>query len=200
MNSIDHIPNNLYILLLSLNRRVFNPNDALKSLNLPSSHAKVLFYLIHNGANPISKVAKDLSISKPNMTPIVDKLVNDGYIERYCDDNDRRVILIKHTKSACNLFKSLETQVKNNIYNKIKVLDEKNDFDKVIVLGDLYYTGSVPILKKLFDYIAMGSITNCFVLQTNDFSLKNTIENIGFQMCGILKKELDSGDVDVYVL
>ena len=58
------------------------------------------------------------------MTPIVDKLVNDGYIERYCDDNDRRVILIKHTKSACNLFKSLETQVKNNIYNKIKVLDE----------------------------------------------------------------------------
>ncbi|WP_302654015.1 MarR family winged helix-turn-helix transcriptional regulator [uncultured Clostridium sp.] len=124
MNSIDHIPNNLYILLLSLNRRVFNPNDALKSLNLPSSHAKVLFYLIHNGANPISKVAKDLSISKPNMTPIIDKLVNDGYVERYCDDNDRRVILIKHTKSACNLFKSLEAQVKSNIYNKIKVLDE----------------------------------------------------------------------------
>ncbi len=27
--------------------------------------------------------------------------------------------------------------------DKIKVLDEKNDFDKVIVLGDLYYTGSV---------------------------------------------------------
>ena len=133
MNSIDHIPNNLYILLLSLNRRVFNPNDALKSLNLPSSHAKVLFYLIHNGANPISKVAKDLSISKPNMTPIIDKLVNDGYVERYCDDNDRRVILIQttpkaleflNTKSACNLFKSLEAQVKNNIYNKIKVLDE----------------------------------------------------------------------------
>lgn len=58
------------------------------------------------------------------MTPIIDKLVNDGYVERYCDDNDRRVILIKHTKSACNLFKSLEAQVKNNIYNKIKVLDE----------------------------------------------------------------------------
>ena len=110
MNSIDHIPNNLYILLLSLNRRVFNPNDALKSLNLPSSHAKVLFYLIHNGANPISKVAKDL--------------VNEGYVERYCDDNDRRVILIKHTKSACNLFKSLEEQVKINIYNKIKNLNE----------------------------------------------------------------------------
>ena len=120
MNSIDHIPNNLYILLLSLNRRVFNPNDALKSLNLPSSHAKVLFYLIHNGANPISKVAKDLSISKPNMTPIIDKLVNEGYVERYCDDNDRRIILINHTKSACNLFKSLEEQVKINIYNKIK--------------------------------------------------------------------------------
>ena len=68
--------------------------------------------------------AKDLSISKPNMTPIIDKLVNEGYVERYCDDNDRRVILIKHTKSACNLFKSLEEQVKINIYNKIKNLNE----------------------------------------------------------------------------
>ena len=124
MNSIDNIPNNLYMLLLSLNRRIFNPNDTFKSLNLVPSHAKVLFYLIHNGAHPISKVAKDLSISKPNMTPIIDKLVNEGYVERYCDDNDRRVILIKHTKSACNLFKSLEKQVKVNIYNKIKNLDE----------------------------------------------------------------------------
>ena len=58
------------------------------------------------------------------MTPIIDKLVNEGYVERYCDDNDRRVILIKHTKSACNLFKSLEEQVKINIYNKIKNLNE----------------------------------------------------------------------------
>ena len=112
------------MLLLSLNRRIFNPNDTFKSLNLVPSHAKVLFYLIHNGAHPISKVAKDLSISKPNMTPIIDKLVNEGYVERYCDDNDRRVILIKHTKSACNLFKSLEEQVKINIYNKIKNLNE----------------------------------------------------------------------------
>lgn len=63
------------MLLLSLNRRIFNPNDALKSLNLVPSHAKVLFYLIH-------------------------------------------------TKSACNLFKSLEEQVKVNIYNKIKNLNE----------------------------------------------------------------------------
>ena len=38
-------------------------------------------------------MAKDLSISKPNMTPIIDKLVKEGYVDRYYDDNDRRVIL-----------------------------------------------------------------------------------------------------------
>ena len=55
------------------------------------------------------------------MTPIIDKLVNEGYVERYCDDNDRRVILIKHTKSACNLFKSLEEQVKLTSIIKLKI-------------------------------------------------------------------------------
>ena len=126
MNSIDHIPNNLYILLLSLNRRVFNPNDALKSLNLPSSHAKVLFYLIHNGANPISKVAKDLSISKPNMTPIIDKLVNDGYVERYCDDNDRRVILIQTTPKALEFLKETQDYVKEIIKEKLSSLNDED--------------------------------------------------------------------------
>lgn len=126
MNSIDNISNDLYMLLLSLNKKVFNPHDAFRSLNLVPSHAKVLFYLIHNGPNSISTVAKDLSISKPNMTPIIDKLVSDGYIERYLDSKDRRVILLKHTNKTCKIFKELEEQTKLNIHEKIRNFDEED--------------------------------------------------------------------------
>lgn len=123
MNSIDNIPNNLYMLLLSLNRRFFNPKEALKSLDIAQSHAKVLFYIIHNGPTSISNIAKKLCISKPNMTPIIDKLVADGYVTRYYDPNDRRVILIKHTEDACKLFKSIEKATKEKMQLEIKDLD-----------------------------------------------------------------------------
>lgn len=139
---------------------------------------------------------------------------DDGFIGNLTHDDLRQVVALarrqtafidpsigfRHTRSEfINLILSGSSHLvgyfNSNHQIVSLIITTKSEYSNV-----LYYTGSVPILKKLFDYIAMGSITNCFVLQTNDFSLKNTIENIGFQMCGILKKELDSGDVDVYVL
>lgn len=124
MNSLDNIPSDLYMLLLSLNRRFFNPNEALKTLELAPSHAKVLIYLIHKGPTSISNIARELGISKPNMTPIIDKLVNAGYVTRYCDTNDRRVVLIKYTDTACSISEALEKLTKEKITEKIKDLNE----------------------------------------------------------------------------
>lgn len=132
MDCLDNITNNLYLLLLSLNRRFFNPHELLKNLNIPLSHAKVLFYLIHNGPAPISKIAEKLCISRPNMTPIIDKLVEGGYVVRFYSEYDRRVILIKHTENACGLFKSLEKTTKDSIEEKLKTLsdDELQEFSQ----------------------------------------------------------------------
>ena len=123
---LNEISDNLYLLLLSLNRHIFNPTVLTKKFNVPHSHIKVLFYLIHHGANPISKVAKDLSISKPNMTPIIDKLVNEGYVERYCDDNDRRVILIQTTPKALEFLKETQDYVKEIIKEKLSSLNDED--------------------------------------------------------------------------
>lgn len=123
---LNNISDNLYILLLSLNRQIFNPNDLTKKFNVPHSHIKVLFYLIHNSPTSISKMAKDLSISKPNMTPVLDKLVNDGLVNRYYDPNDRRVIRIETTPKACEFLKSCETHVKSIATEKLLTLNEED--------------------------------------------------------------------------
>ena len=41
---LNEISDNLYLLLLSLNRNIFNPNVLAKKFNVPHSHIKVLFY------------------------------------------------------------------------------------------------------------------------------------------------------------
>lgn len=122
--NLNDISENLYILLLSLNRHIFNPNDLTKKFSLPHSHIKVLFYLVHNGPTSISKMAKDLCISRPNMTPVIDKLVEDGLVYRDYNPNDRRVILIKHTDKGLKFLKAGRECIKDVIFEKISLLNE----------------------------------------------------------------------------
>lgn len=122
---LNNISNNLYMLLLSLNRRIFNPSELTKRFNVPYSHIKVLFYVIHNGSTPISVMAKDLCISKPNMTPVLDKLSEDGFINRYYDPNDRRVIRIEATDKANEFLKKAEEYTKVIIQEKLVNLTQE---------------------------------------------------------------------------
>lgn len=123
---LNDISENLYMLLLSLNRHIFNPNSLMKKFNVPHSHIKVLFYLVHNGPTSISKMAKDLHISKPNMTPVIDKLVDDGLVTRDYDTNDRRVIVIQTTPKAIDCLKEGQEYIKEVIKEKISSLSKED--------------------------------------------------------------------------
>ena len=41
--NLNDISDNLYLLLFSLNKHIFNPNVIAKKFNIPHSHIKVLF-------------------------------------------------------------------------------------------------------------------------------------------------------------
>lgn len=124
--NLSDISDNLYLLLFSLNKHIFNPSVLTKKFNIPHSHIKVLFYLIHNGPIPISKLAKELCVSKPNMTPIIDKLVEEGLVSRDYDSTDRRVILIKTTPKALEILKEGQEYIKEVIKEKLEPLSEED--------------------------------------------------------------------------
>lgn len=124
--NLSDISDNLYVLLLSLNKHIFNPNTLTKKFNIPYSHIKVLFYLVNNGPIPISKMAKELCISKPNMTPVIDKLVEDGLVTRDYNPTDRRVILIQATPKALKALKEGKEYIKEVIKEKISPLSDED--------------------------------------------------------------------------
>ena len=123
---LNEISDNLYLLLLSLNRHIFNPTVLTKKFNVPHSHIKVLFYLIPHGPISISKMAKELCISKPNMTPVIDKLVEEGLVTRDYDPTDRRVILIQTTPKALEFLKETQDYVKEIIKEKLSSLNDED--------------------------------------------------------------------------
>lgn len=124
--NLNDISDNLYLLLFSLNKHIFNPNALAKKFNIPHSHIKVLFYLVHNGPISISKMAKDLYVSKPNMTPVIDKLVEDGLVTRDYNPTDRRVILIQTTPKALEFLKETQDYVKEIIKEKLSSLNDED--------------------------------------------------------------------------
>ncbi|KZL89600.1 MarR family winged helix-turn-helix transcriptional regulator [Clostridium magnum] len=123
---LNKLSGDLYSLMLYLHRKFFNPSEITKNLPIPPSHIKVIIHLAHHGACSISEAAKNLTISKPNMTPIIDKLISEGMVTRYNDPNDRRILRIELTEKAHEFIKEQEEAIKNNLAQKISSLDSKD--------------------------------------------------------------------------
>ena len=107
----------------------------------PIGYYQVLGTLIDRGPLPISEIGRMLYISKPNMTPLIDKLVKDGTAKRSRSSEDRRIINVEITDEGRNfLFKSRKV-VEKNIKENLSNLNE----DEIEVLNN-----SLENIKELF--------------------------------------------------
>jgi len=87
---------------------------------------QILGILSDSGPLPISKVGKQLYISKPNMTPLIDKLVEDGFVIRSRDEKDRRIVNVRITKEGKKFLWDARGVVEENIKENLKNLDEND--------------------------------------------------------------------------
>lgn len=128
MNNIDltKISDNLFSLIIQLNSKLFSSSKMVKCSPLPPSHVKVIFHLMNNGSSSISDIASSLCISKPNMTPIIDKLIKEDLVCRQEDCNDRRIIRIQLTQKAYEIAHAHEKSLKNILLDKISNLDSED--------------------------------------------------------------------------
>lgn len=123
---IANISDNLYHLAFHIQRRIFNPAEMLKGLHIPPSNMRVIFHLVKTGPCPVSKIADDLLISRSNMTPIIDNLIGEGFVNRYNSSGDRRVIMVEATEKALSFLSNREQNMKNLLVEKLSVLDDED--------------------------------------------------------------------------
>jgi len=77
------------------------------------------------GILSMSDIGKCLSMPKPHITVIVDKLIEEGYVERLNDPKDRRIVNILITKKGLKDFEDIKEAVSENLKIKLSMLDEK---------------------------------------------------------------------------
>ena len=76
-----------------LMRRKLLPSSAQQAeFGMPLSHVQVLVMLDHRGSLSISEISNSFGIAKPNITPLVDRLIEEGLVMRERNSTDRRVV------------------------------------------------------------------------------------------------------------
>ena len=73
----------------------------------------------------MSDIGKHLSMPKPHVTVIVDKLIDEGYVERQNDPNDRRIINILLTEKGKEDFEAMKQAISENLKEKLSLLNEE---------------------------------------------------------------------------
>lgn len=91
---IDSVAQNMFHVLPLIKKRLLHMDLVQKEHGTPLSHVQVLAMLQDVGTMSVSEISRRLGIAKPNITPLVDRLYEGGYVDRQHDENDRRVVNI----------------------------------------------------------------------------------------------------------
>ena len=91
---IDSVAQNMLHVRPLIKKRLLHMDLVQKEHGTPLSHVQVLAMLQDAGTMSVSEISRRLGIAKPNITPLVDRLFESGYVDRQHDENDRRVVNI----------------------------------------------------------------------------------------------------------
>ena len=109
----------------SINRKVFKSafTQIEEAISLP--HFEIMRTLKEAGTQHIAEIGERLSIPKPQMTHLIDRLVSLEIVERQADAADRRVINIALTEKGRTMIKEHDCLIKRSIEEKLACLTDE---------------------------------------------------------------------------
>lgn len=129
---IDHVAQNMFHVLPLIKKRLLHMDLVQREHGTPLSHVQVLAMLQDVGTMSVSEISRRLGIAKPNITPLVDRLFESGYVDRQHDENDRRVVNIvllpageeKLAAIRATISRQIQSQVEGLSISEFRELDE----------------------------------------------------------------------------
>jgi DNA-binding MarR family transcriptional regulator len=112
---LDDISENALMLFPLLKRLIKGDPNGPARMPFRNQSYHILRILERRGPLPMSALGKRLAIAKQNMTPMIDKLMDDGLVERRNDTSDRRVINIEITERGTRFLRKSKMALKKNI-------------------------------------------------------------------------------------
>ncbi len=141
---VSEIALQLSNLIPIFHRRVMTPLENQLKTSLSILQRYTLMVLNEEGPKTMSELSAKMVTSKQQMTPIVDKLFSEGYVQRKHDDYDRRNVQIIITTAGIDFIENHKQDISKEIHKRIEDLDPDDLHTLQRSLVDLY-----TILNKL---------------------------------------------------
>ncbi|WP_345784158.1 MarR family winged helix-turn-helix transcriptional regulator [Paenibacillus lacisoli] len=110
-----------------LKKKIFYPVPASElPMHLSHSNIQVLVVLHEVRISSVSELSKQLNVSRPNMTPLLDKLVELELVDRKSCDSDRRVVNVEITPKGDTVCREMRDMVADKIEQKLATLNPKD--------------------------------------------------------------------------
>ena len=116
---IDTIAQNMFHILPLIKKRLLHMDLVQREHGTPLSHVQVLAMLNDAGTMSVSEISRRLGIAKPNITPLVDRLFECGYVDRQHDENDRRVVNIVLLEAGKEKLAAIRATISRQILQQV---------------------------------------------------------------------------------
>lgn len=136
--NIEELVYKLLLLMPTLQKRILKSNDVTVNSKLSPLQFYLIVILNENGILSMSELSKNICISKQQLTPMIDKLIDVGFVERSFNKNDRRIINVKLNDKGLEFLNGTKIKMSESLTKKLNLLS-KEDVDKLLASIDTIF-------------------------------------------------------------
>lgn len=141
---IYEIADKLSGLIPTFKRRFVRPLEQHIKYALTPMQMHVMTILSEKKYLSMTELSQETEMCKQQMTPLIDKLIDNGFVNREHDCTDRRSLKVSITPEGANLLKDIHQNVLKILKEKIEGL-EQNDLEGLSKALDEFYR----VFKKI---------------------------------------------------
>ncbi len=126
---VEQVAKTTFDVLPMLKKRLLRMDVVQAEHNVPMSHVQVLTMLGETGVMTVSEISQRLGISKPNITPLIDRLISEGYVERRRDESDRRVVKVVLLPEGEERFSAIRETIVRQAMRWVATIPDKDFYE-----------------------------------------------------------------------
>jgi len=136
-SAIDRIIENIFHVFPLVYKKLLKVDFESVQKGMSYLHFHIIRVLATTGALPISEIGKRLFIPRPQMTHLIDQLIDSHMVVRLPDALDRRIVKIELTDTGKAILQKCVGLLRDNIRSKLSYLDDKELRELSVLLSKL---------------------------------------------------------------
>lgn len=123
---LGHLYDMLFQAWPLMRRKLLPPPTLQAEFGMPLSHVQVLVMLDHRGSLSITEISRSFGIAKPNITPLVDRLIEEGLVMRERNSADRSVVNVVICEEGRKRLSQIYRGLCDHLFDWTCALDEED--------------------------------------------------------------------------